>query len=77
MLFAMVKHVSGLLATTFLTARAIPDVGFFVKHASDGTAAIDPVSQYVFMQLVPTIPITSPYRWHTFGGNLIRWFLAF
>jgi hypothetical protein len=38
-------HVSGLLATTFLTARAIPDVGFFAKHASDGAAAIDPVSQ--------------------------------
>jgi hypothetical protein len=43
-----------------LTARAIPDIA--VKHASEEQLAIDPVSQYVFMQLVPTIPITSQRR---------------
>jgi hypothetical protein len=48
MLFAMVKHVSGLLATTFLTARAIPDVGFREARVWMEQLAIDPVSQYVF-----------------------------
>jgi hypothetical protein len=45
MLFAMVKHVSGLLATTFLTARAIPDVGFREARVWMEQLAIDPVSQ--------------------------------
>lgn len=48
MLFAMVKHVSGLLATTFLTARAIPDVGFREARVWMEQLAVDPVSQYVF-----------------------------
>jgi hypothetical protein len=48
MLFAMVKHVSGLLATTLLTARAIPDVGFRKARIWMTQLAVDPVSQYVF-----------------------------
>jgi hypothetical protein len=48
MLFAMVKHVSGLLATTFLAARAIPDVGFREARVWMEQLATDPVSQYVF-----------------------------
>ncbi|GAX10023.1 hypothetical protein FisN_25Lh128 [Fistulifera solaris] len=48
MLFAMVKHVSGLLAATFMTARAIPDVG--LRQARSWLEALvkDPVSQYLF-----------------------------
>ena len=48
MLFAMVKHVSGLFAATFLTARAIPDVGLREARAWMEDLVTDPVSQYVF-----------------------------
>ena len=48
MLFAMVKHVSGLLAATFLTARAIPEVGLRKARAWMDELVTDPVSQYVF-----------------------------
>lgn len=48
MLFAMVKHVSGLLAATFMTARAIPDVGLRQARAWLEDLVKDPVSQYLF-----------------------------
>jgi hypothetical protein len=48
LLFAMVKHVSGLLAATFLTARAIPEVGLAQARVWMEELVTDPVSQYVF-----------------------------
>ena len=48
MLFAMTKHVSGLLAATSMTATAIPEVGLRKARAWIEKLAQDPVSQYVF-----------------------------
>jgi hypothetical protein len=48
MLFAMVKHISGLIAASFLTARAIPEVGLRKARLWMEQLAADPVSQYVF-----------------------------
>lgn len=47
-LFAMVKHVSGLLAASFLTAKAIPEIGLSQARRWMQELAADPVSQYVF-----------------------------
>lgn len=47
-LFAMVKHISGLLAGSFLAARAIPEIGLRRARVWMEELAIDPVSQYVF-----------------------------
>jgi hypothetical protein len=48
MIFAMMKHVSGLFAATFLTARAIPQVGLSQARVWMQDLVRDPVSQYVF-----------------------------
>lgn len=48
LLFAMIKHVSGLFAAALLTARAIPDVGVRTAREWMSTLVSDPVSQYVF-----------------------------
>jgi hypothetical protein len=72
MLFAMVKHVSGLLATTFLTARAIPDVGFREARVWMEQLAIDPVSQYVFyaactiLWLPENLPTDGALWWQSY-----------
>jgi hypothetical protein len=48
MLFAMTKHVSGLLAATSMTATAIPEVGLRKARTWVKKLAQDPVSQYIF-----------------------------
>lgn len=48
MVFAMIKHVAGLLAASFIAAKSIPLSGY--RRAADlmSDLAQDPVSQYVF-----------------------------
>lgn len=46
--FAMTKHVSGLLAASLLTAKAIPEVGLRQARLWMEQLVRDPVSQYVF-----------------------------
>lgn len=48
MLFAMTKHMSGLLAAISMTATAIPEVGLRKARTWIEKLAHDPVSQYVF-----------------------------
>ena len=48
MLFAMVKHVSGLLASATIAAKAIPKIGLSQARQWMEQIALDPVSQYVF-----------------------------
>lgn len=63
-LFAMVKHVSGLLAASLVTARAIPEVGLGKARIWMQELAADPVSQYLFyaacvLLWLPTQPGTA------------------
>ncbi|CAB9530378.1 expressed unknown protein [Seminavis robusta] len=48
MLFAMTKHVAGLLGAALIAGRAIPDVGLRKARVWMEQLAADPVSQYVF-----------------------------
>jgi hypothetical protein len=48
LVFALVKHVSGLLAAAWISALAIPDVGFVRARSWMQQLALDPVSQYCF-----------------------------
>lgn len=48
LLFAMIKHVSGLVAASYLAATAIPDTGFRQAVQWMRELVTDPVSQYVF-----------------------------
>lgn len=48
LLFAMTKHVAGLLGAALLAAKAIPQVGLRKARVWMEQLAVDPVSQYVF-----------------------------
>ena len=48
MMFAMIKHVSGLLGASVVAAKAIPNVGLRKARVWMEQLARDPVSQYVF-----------------------------
>lgn len=48
MIFAMIKHVSGLLASASVAAKAIPKIGLTQARQWMEQIVIDPVSQYVF-----------------------------
>lgn len=47
LLFAMVKHVSGLLAAAAIAAKAIPKIGLSQARGWMEQLVLDPVSQYV------------------------------
>ncbi len=47
-LFAMLKHVSGMLAAATLAAKAIPKIGLSQSRQWMEQLVVDPVSQYVF-----------------------------
>eukprot|EP00547_Thalassionema_nitzschioides_P001585 CAMPEP_0194209000 /NCGR_PEP_ID=MMETSP0156-20130528/7283_1 /TAXON_ID=33649 /ORGANISM="Thalassionema nitzschioides, Strain L26-B" /LENGTH=449 /DNA_ID=CAMNT_0038936083 /DNA_START=93 /DNA_END=1442 /DNA_ORIENTATION=- len=51
-LFAMMKHLAGLLAATGLTAQAIPRIGLSKARQWMEKLARDPVSQYAFYSAV-------------------------
>jgi len=63
MLFAMTKHVSGLLAVTSMTATAIPEVGLRRARAWIEQLARDPVSQYVFYAALIMLWLPSNAWW--------------
>eukprot|EP00977_Amphora_coffeiformis_P029367 scaffold40341_cov176-Amphora_coffeaeformis.AAC.2 len=48
MIFAMTKHLAGILAACVLTARAIPEVGLSEARQRIEDLVQDPVAQYVF-----------------------------
>eukprot|EP00536_Pseudo-nitzschia_multiseries_P018343 jgi/Psemu1/248676/estExt_Genewise1.C_24070002 len=48
MIFAMVKHVSGLLASALVAAKAIPKIGISESRKWMEDIAREPVAQYVF-----------------------------
>lgn len=63
--FAMIKHVSGLLAATFLTAREIPEIGLRRARLWMEDLAKDPVSQYIFYAacIIVWLPINQDAWW--------------
>ena len=69
MLFAMMKHVSGLLAASVATAKAIPQLGLRNARLWIHDLVQDPVSQYVFYTasvlwwLRTTATSSSSSRW--------------
>jgi hypothetical protein len=48
MIFAMIKHVSGLLASASLAAKAIPEIGITQSRKWMEDIVREPVAQYVF-----------------------------
>ena len=48
MMFAMIKHVSGLLAGASLAAKAVPKIGLAEARQWVEQLVLDPISQYVF-----------------------------
>jgi hypothetical protein len=62
MLFAMTKHVSGLLAATSMTATAIPEVGLRKARVWVKKLAQDPVSQYIFYSALILIWLPSSQK---------------
>lgn len=63
MLFAMTKHISGLLAATSMTATAIPEVGLRRARTWIEQLARDPVSQYVFYAALIMLWLPSKAWW--------------
>ena len=65
MLFAMTKHISGLLAATSMAATAIPEVGLRRARTWIEKLAQDPVSQYVFYAalIMLWLPSTTSAWW--------------
>jgi hypothetical protein len=77
MLFAMTKHLSGLLAATTMCAKAIPEVGWRTAKTWMEGLALDPVSQYVFYAalVIVWLPATAAsntvWWWNTRGITLL------
>lgn len=63
MMFAMTKHISGLLAATSMTATAIPEVGLRRARTWIEQLARDPVSQYVFYAALIMLWLPSKAWW--------------
>ncbi len=63
MLFAMTKHISGLLAATSMTATAIPEVGLRKARVWIEQLARDPVSQYIFYAALIMLWLPSKAWW--------------
>lgn len=83
LLFALLKHASGLLAAAILSARRIPEIGLYKTRKLIEELASDPVAQYLFycallLVWLPVHTITSKPT----GSNaetvspLIPWFLS-
>jgi hypothetical protein len=59
MMFAMTKHLAGILAGVVLTARAIPEVGFQAARQRIQDLMRDPVAQYVFYSCIVLVWLPS------------------
>jgi hypothetical protein len=77
MLFAMVKHVSGLLAATFMTARAIPDVGLRQARAWLEVLVKNPVSQYLFYTACLQLWLPSRLSTSVDGKAVRQWWQSY
>ena len=71
MIFAMMKHVSGLLVGASLAAKAIPKIGLSQARGWMEKLVMDPVSQYVFYTALLLLWLPSRQRWPA------RWWSAF
>jgi hypothetical protein len=71
MLFAMIKHVSGLLVAASLAAKAIPKIGLGQARVWMEKLVLDPVSQYVFYTSLVLLWLPSRQRW------MSRWWASF
>jgi len=69
MIFAMIKHVSGVLAASIIASKAIPKIGLSNARQWMEKLALDPVSQYVFFTalvlvwLPPALKLDSCWWW--------------
>jgi hypothetical protein len=61
-MFALIKHVSGLLAAASLAAKAIPKIGLFQARQWMEQLVLDPVSQYVFYTALMLLWLPSKQR---------------
>ena len=61
-LFAMLKHVSGLIAASSLAAQAIPRIGLGQARQWMEGIVTDPVSQYVFFNALMMVWLPSKQR---------------
>jgi hypothetical protein len=62
MLFAMVKHVSGLLASASIAAKAIPKIGLGQARQWMEQIVLDPVSQYVLYTALILLWLPAKHR---------------
>lgn len=61
-LFAMLKHVSGMLAAAALAAKAIPKIGLSQSRQWMEQLVVDPVSQYVFFNALMLVWLPGKAR---------------
>lgn len=75
MMFAMTKHLSGLLAATIMCAKAIPDVGWRTAKKWMEQLALDPVSQYVFYAalIMVWLPPPPPTEAASYDTTTVWW----
>ncbi|CAJ1957328.1 unnamed protein product [Cylindrotheca closterium] len=59
MIFAMIKHVSGIFAAASIAAKAIPKIGFSNARQWMEKLVLDPVSQYVFFTALVLVWLPS------------------
>lgn len=59
MIFAMIKHVSGVLAAAIIAGRAIPKIGLSNARQWMERLVLDPVSQYVFFTALVSVWLPS------------------
>ena len=78
-LFAMLKHVSGMLAAAAIAAKAIPKIGLSQSRQWMENLVLDPVSQYVFFNALMLLWLPKKARviqgacwWWRMAGN---WFI--
>jgi len=75
-LFAMLKHVSGMLAAASIAAKAIPKIGLSQARQWMEKLVLDPVSQYVFFNALMLLWLPKKQRvvqgacwWWSRGGK--------
>jgi hypothetical protein len=73
MMFAMIKHVSGLLASASIAAKAIPKIGLSQARQWMEQIALDPVSQYVFYTALVLLWLPSKSRLDACWWYKIAW----
>jgi uncharacterized membrane protein len=62
LIFAMIKHVSGVLAAASIAAKAVPKIGLTHARQWMEQLVLDPVSQYVFYTAVVLLWLPSKSR---------------